>query len=213
MTSSAVVGSSAISSVGVHASAIAIITRWRMPPDSWCGYSPARRVLRNPHEREHLDRAVERRAPRQVLVQRDGLGDLIADGHHRIEARHRLLEDHAIRLPRIARICAGGSVSRSLPSKRMLPATMRPDGGGTSRMIDSAVTDLPQPLSPTTPSVSPRASESDTPSTALTTPSRVWKCVRRSLTDEVPGAACRASSHPPREPRIEHVAQSVADAG
>ena len=37
VTSSAVVGSSAISSAGLHASAIAIITRWRMPPESSCG--------------------------------------------------------------------------------------------------------------------------------------------------------------------------------
>ena len=37
VTSSAVVGSSAISSFGAHASAIAIITRWRRPPESWCG--------------------------------------------------------------------------------------------------------------------------------------------------------------------------------
>ncbi len=51
--------------------------------------------LGNLHEREHLDRPVERRAPRQMLVQGDALGDLPADGHHRIEARHRLLEDHA----------------------------------------------------------------------------------------------------------------------
>ena len=34
VTSSAVVGSSAISSFGLQLSAIAIITRWRMPPDS-----------------------------------------------------------------------------------------------------------------------------------------------------------------------------------
>ena len=38
VTSSAVVGSSAISTSGWLASAIAIITRWRCPPDSWCGY-------------------------------------------------------------------------------------------------------------------------------------------------------------------------------
>ena len=37
VTSSAVVGSSAISSFGLQASAIAIITRCRMPPDIWCG--------------------------------------------------------------------------------------------------------------------------------------------------------------------------------
>ena len=37
VTSSAVVGSSAMSTDGSQASAIAIITRWRMPPDSSCG--------------------------------------------------------------------------------------------------------------------------------------------------------------------------------
>ena len=37
VTSSAVVGSSATRSFGSHASAIAIITRWRCPPESWCG--------------------------------------------------------------------------------------------------------------------------------------------------------------------------------
>ncbi|MCY1300010.1 hypothetical protein D9M70_495650 [compost metagenome] len=38
VTSSAVVGSSAISTSGSLASAMAIITRWRWPPESWCGY-------------------------------------------------------------------------------------------------------------------------------------------------------------------------------
>ena len=37
VTSSAVVGSSAISRRGRQDSAIAIITRWRMPPESWNG--------------------------------------------------------------------------------------------------------------------------------------------------------------------------------
>ncbi len=38
VTSSAVVGSSAMRSLGSHESAIAIITRWRIPPDISCGY-------------------------------------------------------------------------------------------------------------------------------------------------------------------------------
>ena len=37
VTSRAVVGSSARISFGLHESAIAIITRWRMPPENWCG--------------------------------------------------------------------------------------------------------------------------------------------------------------------------------
>ncbi len=36
-TSSAVVGSSAMISRGLAASASAITTRWRMPPENWCG--------------------------------------------------------------------------------------------------------------------------------------------------------------------------------
>ena len=42
VTSSAVVGSSAISSLGLQAIAMAIITRWLMPPESWCGKAPSR---------------------------------------------------------------------------------------------------------------------------------------------------------------------------
>ena len=41
MTSSAVDGSSQINSAGSLASAIASTTRWRWPPESWCGYARA----------------------------------------------------------------------------------------------------------------------------------------------------------------------------
>ena len=37
VTSSAVVGSSAIKSRGLLANAMAIIARWRIPPESWKG--------------------------------------------------------------------------------------------------------------------------------------------------------------------------------
>ena len=37
VTSSAVVGSSAMRSFGLQDSAMAIMTRWRMPPENWCG--------------------------------------------------------------------------------------------------------------------------------------------------------------------------------
>ena len=46
-------------------------------------------------------------------------------------------------------------------------------------MIESEVTLLPQPDSPTTASVSPGDTEKETPSTARTTPSRVKKWVLR----------------------------------
>ena len=40
VASRAVVGSSRISRDGSEASAMAITTRWSMPPESWCGYRP-----------------------------------------------------------------------------------------------------------------------------------------------------------------------------
>ena len=61
VTSSAVVGSSANSSFGPHASAIAIITRWRIPPESWCGYSfMRRRCLGDPDRLQQRDRGLVR---------------------------------------------------------------------------------------------------------------------------------------------------------
>ena len=37
VTSRAVVGSSAISTSGLSAIIMAIMMRWRMPPENWCG--------------------------------------------------------------------------------------------------------------------------------------------------------------------------------
>ena len=51
-----------------------------------------------------------------------------------------------------------------------------------SRMMDRAVTDLPQPDSPTSPSVLPRGISSETSSTALTRPSSVGNDVSRCST-------------------------------
>jgi hypothetical protein len=60
-----------------------------------------------------------------------------------------------ISLPRRWRISSESILRMSIPSKTILPLTIRPGGFGTSRAIDSAVTLFPQPDSPTRPSVSP----------------------------------------------------------
>ena len=86
-------------------------------------------------------------------------GDLVADREDRVERRHRLLEDEADLAPRTSRISRSSQPSRSRPLKRIGPPLIRP-GGCTSRRIDSAVTDLPLPDSPTMPSVSPGAARS-----------------------------------------------------
>src|SRR4051812_14531153 len=86
------------------------------------------------------------------------------------------------RAPRSSLSRVGGSFSRSSPSKRTSPETMRPGGCGTRPMMLSAVTLLPQPDSPTIPSVRPLPRLKSTPSTARTSPSSESKTVVRPLT-------------------------------
>src|SRR5688500_3286336 len=62
----------------------------------------------------------------------------------------------------------------------MRPPLTRPGGSATSRMIESAVTLLPHPDSPTTPSVLRRGISSEMPSTARTVPCSVRNSVTRS---------------------------------
>src|SRR5262249_45284045 len=101
--------------------------------------------------------------------------------------------------PRSRRISASLLASRSSPSKRTWPPTMRPPGSGTRRRIDRHVIDLPEPDSPTMPSVSPRPTENVAPSTAFTTPRRVWMYVRRSRTSRSGSGFTEAGQHVLRE--------------
>ena len=95
VTSRAVVGSSANSRVGPQASAMAIITRWRMPPDSSWGYWPSRRSGSGMRTSRSSRSAV---SPRCALVhpevESEWFGDLLADLHQRVERDHRVLEHH-----------------------------------------------------------------------------------------------------------------------
>jgi hypothetical protein len=80
-----------------------------------------------------------------------------------------------ISLPRIRRISRSLFLTRSWPSKSICPPAMRPGGVAIRRITERLVTDLPEPDSPTTPSVSPLSRWKLTPSTALTVPSSVSK--------------------------------------
>ena len=88
----------------------------------------------------------------------------------------------AMRSPRMARISSSLSLSRSLPSNRISPFSMRPGGEGMRRRIDIEVTLLPEPDSPTMASVSPAATSKEMLSTAVTTPRSVLNRVVRFLT-------------------------------
>ena len=95
VTSRAVVGSSAIISFGSSARAIAIITRWRIPPEN-CGGSSCRRVsgFGIPTIASSSIARVRASAAVDLLVGPDRLDHLLLDGEHRVQARHRVLEDH-----------------------------------------------------------------------------------------------------------------------
>ena len=94
VTSSAVVGSSATRTSGFVQIAIAIITRWRIPPEELVRMVvDAALGLGESDVAEHGDRAIARLAPADALVRLDRLHDLPPDRHQRVQRRHRILVD------------------------------------------------------------------------------------------------------------------------
>lgn len=80
---------------------------------------------------------------------------------------------------------AGCRTSRSSPRYNISPFTIRPAGLGTNRNIEREVTLFPLPDSPTIPRAWPFLRWKLPPSTALTTPALVKKCVLRFLTSNI----------------------------
>jgi hypothetical protein len=99
--------------------AMAIMTRWHMPPESWCGKpQPPLAGSGMPTCSSSDQRRVARPALRSpcLSVHLQRLADLEADGEAGIEAGHRVLEDHRhVRRQLAARL--GRQVQQILPSK------------------------------------------------------------------------------------------------
>jgi hypothetical protein len=103
----------------------------------------------------------------------------------------------AIRAPRSLRSAGSGSVSRSCPSKRMRPDRTFRLSGGKRPMIVLAVTDLPDPDSPTMHRISPRCSRSETSRTAWArSPASGRSTVRPSISSSgsLIGASCETAA-------------------
>ena len=120
------------------------------------GINPTRRII---------SRTSARRSAFDILRAEglsSGSATMSPNGHPRVEGRERVLEDD------LHVLCAGRGSRR--PSRRSGPAPSRPrarrSAGSSCRMARPRV-DLPQPLSPTTPSVSPAARSKLMPSTAF----------------------------------------------
>ena len=73
------------------------------------GAGPACRI-RDTHPLQQLDRLPQRRPRRGTSVQHQRFGHLVSDGVHRVQRRHRLLEDHA---DAVATQLAQGSVGQA----------------------------------------------------------------------------------------------------
>src|SRR5580765_8414012 len=112
----------------------------------------------------------------------------------------------AISSPRIERSWREFIFRRSLPFQRACPELIVFDRA-LSPMIVRQVTLLPEPDSPTMPSVLPFSTLKLTPSTALTTPSSVRKWVRRSLTSS--RATLRLLGEP--DSGVDHRIQKIDD--
>src|SRR6266851_4254 len=110
--------------------------------------------------------------------------------------------------PRISCSVFSLAARRSSPPKRMRPAVTR---AAASRMpmMAKAVTDFPEPDSPTMPSVSPRDSEKPTRSSARTVPERVRNSTARSSISSSAMSLIGACSC--AHAGIDNVAQAVAE--
>ena len=104
-----------------------------------------------------------------------------AHGEHRVEGGLGLLEDHGHAPAAHLAHGALGSCSSWVSPSRTLPATTRP-AGGSRRIRDRAVMDLPQPDSPSRAKVSPRRIVRSSPSTTRTGLSPLPRWVSRPST-------------------------------
>ncbi len=191
--SSAVVGSSAISTSGLFSSAIAIMTRCRMPPEKRCGWSSVRAAGMPTRSSiaAAFRRASARPAPgwcsRYISA---SCAPTVWKGLREVSASWKT---RATRPPRTRRSTCSPAPTSSCPSSRIEPVTVVVRGSCRPSTA-SPVADLPEPDSPTRPRTSPRASSKDRPRTAWTgaPPRGSAKLTERSRTLSTGGSAAGA---------------------
>ncbi len=216
VTSRAVVGSSANSSDGPQARAMAIITRWRMPPDNSWGYwlrrRPASGMRTSLSSRSAVARASPRLSSRWVRSGSAICLPIFISGFSDVIGSWKIID---ISWPQMWRICLGLRSIISWPANLMDPvrSTLFP----VSRPItDRDRTVLPEPDSPTMPSALPRSMVKLTSSTARTRPRGVRNDVDRLVTSSStpdsgrPEAWVRRVPRPVRAPDSDGLLSSLA---
>jgi len=147
--------------------AAAIITRWRMPPESSCGYWRMRRAASGMRTLSSQSRArLSASAPDRPRCSRSGsaiCSPIRTCGVSAVSGSWKIM---VIFEPRTLFSSRGFRPSSSWPCSLADPAA-RPLRASRP-MTAMNVWLLPEPLSPTTPRVSPRATARETPRTAFT---------------------------------------------
>ena len=160
---------------------MAIITRWRMPPENSWGYWVTRVSGwgMDTMSSSSMARFVAASPFRPMCSFRTSSSWLptVYSGFSEVMGSWKIME---ISLPRILLKSLVFILRMSCPLNRILPVTRAVSG--SRRMMELAVTDLPEPDSPTMPSVSPAFSLKLAWETACTTPDGVWNSTERSST-------------------------------
>lgn len=126
------------------------------------------------------------------------LGNGRTDPQPGIQRRKRILKDHLQPAGIPCVIAARHAGQYGFTVEKDFPAV-----GGRSRTAMRASVDLPHPDSPTRPSVSPRRTESDTPSTARTSPRTLPSTPCRTVNERLTSRKSRSGEeaedmHTPR---------------
>ncbi|MDQ0948899.1 hypothetical protein QFZ24_002822 [Streptomyces phaeochromogenes] len=185
VTSSAVVGSSAISRLGEFAIAMAMTTRCRCPPESWKGYEDARfsgSGIPTRRSSPTASAAASRAETGRWLRTTSAIcAPIRVSGSRAVAGSWNTIDTVRPRKPTRS---VSAAPTTSAPSTEA-----RPDARafpGSSPIAASATVDFPDPDSPTSASVSPGRTYSDTPRTAGTSPVSVEKVTPRSSTSRMP---------------------------
>ncbi len=169
ITSRAVVGSSATRMSGSMTSPRASMTRWRMPPESWCGYSARRRGSTPSSLKTRWARASASARPVAGSCSRMVSRNCRSMRYNGLREVSGFWKAMVMARPRSRRTSFSFMARMSRPWYRMRPAVMRP-GGRTRRRMERPRVDFPHPDSPTRPSASPSLKSRLASSTARTVP-------------------------------------------
>ena len=182
---------------------MAIITRCCWPPESWWGKAAA--LLCGSGRPTSVKASCTRHATsafgrlRWAVIASAICAPIRIEGLRLPIASWKTMP---MRAPRRARQARSDAPSISTPSILRLPESCAADGA--SPAMPSAVSDLPEPLSPTSAKVSPGWSVREMPSTAVVSPKRTLKSRRATSGTPFIGAAlglgCVGSHRSPSSP-------------